>query len=96
MFQRPCQKLRFNFATTEFLTDSDQDSLFKVVVQPAPSADLSGVVFSLSNPNVSPHVTGQMRTLQFLQIANCSFSTQNTLKYVLKTINKKIHFFRSV
>ena len=56
----------------------------KVVVQPAPNEDLSGVVFSLSNPNVSPHVTGQMRTLQFLQIVNCSFSTQNTLKICIQ------------
>ena len=53
-------------------------------MQPAPNEDLSGVVFSLSNPNVSPHVTGQMRTLQFLQIVNCSFSTQNTLKICIK------------
>ena len=45
----------------------------KVVVQPAASADLSGVVFSLSNPNVSSQVTDQKRTLQFLQIINCSF-----------------------
>ena len=45
----------------------------KVVVQPAASADLSGVVFSLSNPNVSSYVTGQKCTLQFLQIINCSF-----------------------
>ena len=70
--------------------------LFKVVVQPAASADLSGVVFSLSNPNVSSHVTGQKRTLQFLQIINCSFLTQNTLKIYIKTINKKNTFFRSV
>ena len=41
---------------------------FKVVAQPAASADLSGVVFSLSNPNVSSHVTGQKCTLYFLQI----------------------------
>ena len=64
-----------------------------MVVQPAASADLSGVVFSLSNSNVSSHVTGQMRTLQFLQIINCSFLTQNTLKNILKTINKKYIFF---
>ena len=50
----------------------------KVVVQPAPSADLSGVVFSLSNPNVSAHVTGQTRTLQLLQIVKLqSFNTKS-------------------
>ena len=38
----------------------------KVVVQPAASEDLSKVVFSLSNPNVSSHVTGQKCTLKFL------------------------------
>ena len=81
------------------LVATDQDStwaavimLLEVVVQPAPNEDLSGVVFSLSNPNVSPHKTDQMRTLQILQIVNCSLSTQNALK----TINKKIHFFRLV
>ena len=37
----------------------------KVVVQPAANEDLYGVVFSLSNPNVSSHVTGQMCTLEF-------------------------------
>ena len=57
---------------------------FKVVVQPTPSADLSGVVLSLSNPNVSSHVAGQKCTLQFLQIINCSFLTQNTLEIDIK------------
>ena len=52
----------------------------KVVVQPAPSADLSGVVFSLSNPNVSPHVTGQTRTLQFLQIVKLQFFNTKYIK----------------
>ena len=47
--------------------------IIKVVVQPAASADLSGVVVSLSNPNVSSHVTGQTRTLQFLQIVKLQF-----------------------
>ena len=51
-----------------------------MVVQPAPSADLSGVVFSLSNPNVSPHVTGRTRTLQFLQIVKLQFFNTKYIK----------------
>ena len=54
--------------------------IIKVVVQPAPSADLSGVVFSLSNPNVSPHVTGQTRTLQLLQIVKLQFFNTKYIK----------------
>ena len=61
-------------------------------MQPAASADLSGVVFILSNPNPSPHVTG-MRTLQFLQIINCSFLTQNTFKKYVTNIFKNYIFF---
>ena len=61
-----------------------QNAFVKGVVQPAASANLCRVVSSLSNPNVSSHVTGQMRTLYFLQIINCSFLTQNTFKKYIK------------
>ena len=78
-----------NIMSLQTLDQGCQPLLIKVVVQPAASADLARVVFSLSNPNGSSHVTGQKCTLQFLQIINCSFLTQN----LLKTINKKIQFF---
>ena len=55
-----------------------------MVVRPAASEGLSGVIFSLSNPTVSSYVTGQMRTLQFLQIINRSFLTQDTFKTYIK------------
>ena len=46
------------FHHLSILTSMEHRNVLKVVVQPAACADLSGVVFSLSNPNASSHVTG--------------------------------------
>ena len=59
----------------------DHTGILKWLLQPAACADLSGVVFCLSNLNVNYYIiTGQMRTLYVLQIINCSFLAQKTFK----------------
>ena len=63
------------------------NSILKVVVQQAASADSSKVVFRILIPDMNPHVTGQMSTLN-----SCRLLMQNALK-TLKTDLKKKHLF---